>query len=76
MNQPVTLTRSKSDDQINKSKVLSPTPIRESSLLLLNHIFGFGNVQRTLDFKDFDESESKFSIRKFQSLDTHEMHQL
>lgn len=76
MNQTFPLTRSKSDDQINKSKVLSPTPIRENSLLLLNHIFEFSSAQRKLELPDIEESANKYAIRKFQSLDTYEMHQL
>mmetsp|Transcript_80456 Transcript_80456/g.93887 ORF Transcript_80456/g.93887 Transcript_80456/m.93887 type:complete len:163 (+) Transcript_80456:68-556(+) len=77
MNQTIAFTRSKSEDQFtSKSKVLSPTPIRENSLLLINQILEFSSAQNKLNFDAFEDSENTFTIRKFQSLDVYEMYQL
>jgi hypothetical protein len=76
MNQSMQLTRSKSDEHTVKFKVLSPTPIRENGTLLLNRIFESSSFQRNLDAQDLSELESRFIVRKFQSLDMHELQHL
>ena len=75
MNQSIQLTRSKSDDYIDKIHVLSPTPIRENGTYILNRIFENSSFQRKFDTQDFSEPENRFIIRKFQSLDMYELQQ-
>ena len=75
LNHNIILTRSKSDDHISKSQVLSPTPIRDNNVLVLNQLSRFSSFQTRLDSFDNEELGNRFIIRKFQSLNTFEMEQ-
>jgi len=57
------LTRSRSDNQIKKSLVWSPTPIKEMSVSFLDDLNRCSNAKEL----NFDGPENPLTIRKFQS---------
>jgi len=70
VDQGFVLTRSRSDNQIKKSLVWSPTPIKEISVSFLDNLNGFSdNFNGFSNAKElnFDGPENPLSIRKFQS---------
>ena len=64
------LIRSKSDNNINKSKVLSPTPIKEQAVGFLNQLTNTASLQQRLEALEREEPESHFIVRKFWSVNT------
>lgn len=60
-NQGFVLTRSRSDNQLKKSLVWSPTPIKEMSVSFLE------DLNRCSNSNSFDGPENPLAIRKFQS---------
>lgn len=60
-NESHVLTRSKSEEKLTKTNVLSPTPIRDYSTNVLDEITGLNSLEG-----DFF-SKSNFAVRKHQS---------
>ncbi len=61
LNEIHVLTRSKSEEKLIKSNVLSPTPVRDYSANVLDEITGLNNLEGEFF------SKNTFAVRKHQS---------